>query len=60
MYNIGDQFYDEKNGRYLTIYGKSRDTCLCTVEEMDEECNFYEIGDQLFSECELSCFIRQE
>ena len=60
MYELNEQFYDEHNNCYITIYAKSRENCLCTVEEMDGDGNFYEVGDRFFTEQELSLFKRVE
>lgn len=60
MYELNEQYYDERNNRFITIYGKSRENCLCTVEGVNEYGEFYEVGDRFFTEQELSQFKKIE
>lgn len=58
MIKNGDRFWDESNGRYLTVDGFGRDpkTARCVVEEFNEDGELEIIGTQLFTERELKHF----
>ena len=55
---IGDKFFDESNGRYLTIDGFGRDpkVASCVVEEFNEDADLEITGRQLFTISELKHF----
>ena len=38
MVNNGDRFFDDRNGRYLTVdgFGIAPDVCSCIEQEIDE------------------------
>lgn len=61
MYKIGDQFYDEKNNRYLTITAVHvPKVYYCTIEEMNDNYE-YEITDSgLFYEYELGHMTKEK
>ena len=61
MVKIGDVFYYERNGRYVTVYANCYNPkCwCCSVEEMNED-GEYEVSEhKLFMEYELLHFERR-
>lgn len=54
----GDRFYDELNGRYLTVdgFGCDPNVCSCIVEEINENDDLEITGRNLFHKNELLHF----
>lgn len=57
---MGDRFYDDRNGRYLTVdaIDSGSKTVMCVVEEIEEE-DFTVTGRQLFNINELRHFNKE-
>ena len=57
---MGDRFYDERNGRYLTVDGVGADPKVfcCIVEEIEDE-DYTVTGRQLFNMNELKHFQKE-
>lgn len=55
MIRNGDKFYDESNGRYLTVDGTGHapNVYACVVEEINEDGEYEITGRQLFTAGEL-------
>ena len=58
--SVKDRFYDERNGRYLTVFGIERNSNMvyCDVDEMDEEGDFESADPQAFTIDEMTHFQR--
>ena len=56
MFRIGQRFYDERNGRYLTIDGVGSDPkCYrCIQEEVNDNDELETTDTVLMMQCELS------
>lgn len=58
MAQIGNVFYDEFNGRYITVDGVGTDPNVyaCVVEEFNDNGDIEVVGRQLFTAGELAHF----
>lgn len=56
---LGDLYYDEANGRWLTVVGLSRDVVMCDVEELNEECEPDYVDTLLFTRVEISHYKKE-
>jgi hypothetical protein len=62
MIEIGMDFYDERNGREVTVIGATCDphTWECRCQEFDEEGNCTELETSLLTDTELGHFNKVE
>lgn len=60
MYNIklGECYYDEHNGRWLTVVGLSRDYVMCIVDELNDYGETEYVDTLLFTRIEISHYIK--
>lgn len=58
---LGQIFYDDRNGRYITPDGVGADpnAYSCIVEELDDEGELVVVGRQLFKSYELERMVRK-